>query len=213
VQFIHFKTKKKIYLFIALQFFSSLLDLAAIASMGLLTIAAATFNAMSSENGLVSQFLLYLRDHVNGERALFLLLSITSVGLFLLKSDVSIYYSRKVLRFLSERVVEISSQLLYKFSKQSLIFTQKESNQEVVSSLYTGISSSVLGILGSASIMIGEFGLFFILATGLLFVDPVLTFVSLIYFLLSYLHFNTFYLGLQYNLGEQGLKQTFKQLS
>ena len=99
------KQKRKYIFFIALQFFSSLLDLAAIASMGLLTIAAATFNTMSSENGLVTQFLLYLRDHVNGERALFLLLSITSVGLFLLKSDVSIYYSRKVLRFLSERLV------------------------------------------------------------------------------------------------------------
>jgi ABC-type multidrug transport system fused ATPase/permease subunit len=176
--------RRKFILLIGFQFLTSLLDLLAVMAMGVLTIAGTA--GVSSENnpGLINNFVAPLRRQFASESDLLIVLGAAAAFLFFSKSLISLYFSRRALRFLSVRSVEISEKSLREFLNNSLVFVQKRPSQEIVVGLSNGVSSSMLIILGSVSTLASEVGLLVILGVGLFVLDPFLTFFSLAYFAL-----------------------------
>jgi ATP-binding cassette subfamily C protein len=176
------RQKIKYFLLLLFQFLGSLLDLIAIASVGALTLYSSSQFSSDNHQGFLRKIVEALEVYFFDSSDLLVFLAIASTLLFLLKSLYSLYFSKKVLKFLSEQSVAISYELFKDFSKQSLTFVQKRSSQEVVICLNGGVNSAIMVILGSASILISEAGLLIILAVGLIFVDPILTIFAFLYF-------------------------------
>jgi ABC-type bacteriocin/lantibiotic exporter with double-glycine peptidase domain len=153
-------------------------------AMGLLTIAGTAGSSGEKNKGLIGSFLEQLQGYFARESDLIVFLAITAGILFLAKSVLSLYISRRVLHFLSMCTVKISQKGLVDFLQKPLVFSQNRSSQELAMSLTQGISSSVLGILGSLSSLASEVGLLVLLGVGLFAIDPALTFFSLTYFAL-----------------------------
>ena len=176
--------RRKFILLMVFQFFTSLLDLLAVMAMGVLIIAGTAGASRENNQGLINNFIGLLRRQFANESDLLIVLGVAAAFLFFFKSLISLYFSRRALRFLSARSVEISEKSLREFLNNSLTFIQKRPSQEIVVGLNNGISSSMLAILGSVSILASEVGLLIILGVGLFVVDPFLTLYSLAYFAL-----------------------------
>ena len=172
----------KFVVLILFQFFTSILDLAAVTSMGALTIAATSNNSGTKNQGLIYDYVRILENYFASQSQLLVTLSTIAISLFMIKSVVSLYFSRRALQFLSKRYIEITSDLFGKFMNNSLAFVQMRSSQEAVASINDGVGSATLAILGSASVLCSEIGLLTILAIGLFFIDPILTFFTILYF-------------------------------
>jgi ABC-type multidrug transport system fused ATPase/permease subunit len=107
-----------------------------------------------------------------------------SVFLFIFKSIFSLYFNKRILRFLSNKSAEISFRLFRSFTSKSLLFVQAKSSQEVITALNVGVTNSILGILGSASIFLSEIGLLALITIVLIMVNPLLTVFAILYFML-----------------------------
>ena len=178
------KHRRKFILLMGFQFLTSLLDLLAVMAMGLLTIAGTSGVSGENNQGLMNNFMAPLRRQFASESDLLIVLGSFAALLFFSKSLISLYFSRRALRFLSARSVEISEKTLREFLTKSLAFVQTRPSQEIVVGLNNGVTSSMLVVLGSISVLASEVGLLIILGVGLFVLDPFLTFFSLIYFLL-----------------------------
>ena len=176
--------RRKFILLMIFQFLTSLLDLLAVLAMGVLTIAGTVGISGEDNQGLINSFVVLLRRQFVSESDLLIVLGVIAAFLFFSKSLISLYFSRRALRFLSARSVEISEKNLREFLNNTLAFVQKRASQEIVVGLNDGISSLMLVILGSISALASEIGLLVILGVGLFVLDPFLTLFSLSYFAL-----------------------------
>lgn len=174
--------RRSYFLLSVIQFVTSLLDLVAVAGIGVLSIAITTDKDGLRSNGVFFKLLNSLEVHFNDKSDLIATLAFLVVSLFVLKSIASLYFSRRLLHFLSARVAEISQDLFKRIFSQSILFIQKRSSQEVVAGLNGGVSAAIMVILGSACLMTAEIGLLLILGMGLFLVDPWLTLFSFFFF-------------------------------
>lgn len=191
--------RRNFFLLMGFQFLTSLLDLLAVMAMGVLTIAGTAGVSGENSQGLINNFVVLLRRQFASESEMLIVLGATAAFLFFSKSLISLYFSRRALRFLSARSVEISEKVLKEFLNHSLVFVQKRPTQEIVVGLNDGTTTSMLTILGSISVLASEIGLLAILGVGLFLLDPFLIFFTLIYFALLLF-------GLQHVLSSIGIR-------
>jgi ABC-type multidrug transport system fused ATPase/permease subunit len=110
------------------------------------------------------------------------ILALTAAILMLCKSALSFLLTRRVLFFLANRQVAISSRLASAFLSRPLIMVQSRASQDTAYALTTGVNAATLGIVGQAVIIVSELTLVLVLLAGLAFVDLLLTAFTLIFF-------------------------------
>lgn len=175
--------RRKYILIVFVQLFASILDLVAIASLGVLTLLATSSTNSGSASGFIYSLLDLCRRFAKDEESLTLLLAVAAISLFFLRSLFSLYFNGKTLRFLSNQSSEISTMLFNRFTTKSILFIQSKSTQQMIASLNIGVTNAVLGILGSFSILFSEGSLLALLTVGLFVISPKLTVFIVIYFL------------------------------
>ena len=97
------------------------------------------------------------------------------------KTALSIFFTRKILFFLSRCGADISSNLVKRLLSQPLNIIQQRSSQETLFSVTSGVSIIMLQILATSSVLISDAALMVIMACGLLFLD---TFTAIVMFVL-----------------------------
>lgn len=182
------RDQRVLLLLVAFQFCLALLDLAAIAALGIVTSLAA-----ASATGQSSTFLPFLADLLGSPpRAEAVLLVAVGAGLVLvLKSGLSFWGTRRAFRFLANRQAMVASKLANELLSRPLLQVQRRSSQENAFALTGGVQAMTVGILGQSVIIASEVAVVGVLLVGLLFVDPLLTLFTAVFFLLiaATLHF------------------------
>lgn len=182
------RDQRVLLLLVAFQFGLALLDLAAIAALGIVTSLAA-----ASATGQSSTFLPFLADLLGSPpRPEAVLLVAVGAGLVLvLKSGLSFWGTRRAFRFLANRQAMVASKLANELLSRPLLQVQRRSSQENAQALTVGVHSMTVGILGQSVVIASEIALVGVLLVGLLFVDPLLTLFTAAFFLLvaAALHF------------------------
>ena len=97
------------------------------------------------------------------------------------KTALSIFFTRKILFFLSRCGADISSNLVKRLLSQPLNIIQQRSSQDTLFSVTSGVSLIMLQILATSSVLISDAALMVIMACGLLFLD---TFTAIVMFAL-----------------------------
>ena len=168
-------------LLIAFQLGLALLDLAAIAALGIVASLAA-----ASASGQTETFLPALSDLLgNPPRPTAILLVAMGAGVLLvLKSGLSFWGTRRAFRFLANRQAMVASRLANELLSRPLLQVQRRSSQENAHALTGGVNAMTIGILGQSVIITSEVGLVVVLLAGLLVLDPVLTLFTAAFFLL-----------------------------
>ena len=96
-----------------------------------------------------------------------------SVALFILiaRSITSYYTSKRIYVFMGRSANRISLHLLEQIMRRDISFLQKRSLQENVYATTSGVSSLMVGLVGSAVIITTDLSLFLILFAGMFFID------------------------------------------
>lgn len=198
----------KLYLVILFQISFSLLDLAGVAAIGM--IGAITIRGVGSQapGDRVSQALNFLRLEDQSLQKQVAVLAVAATLLFLLRTLLSIIFTRKTLKFLSRRGARLTADLFSRSLNRPFLQLKSKSEQETLYALTNGISIIAVGVLGVLVNTIADAALLAVLFTGMVFVDATTAFfVLLIFGSLGLIMYFTSHKRVQ-NLGELDYRLT-----
>jgi ABC-type multidrug transport system fused ATPase/permease subunit len=172
----------RILLVTTIQIALSILDLISVAFVGLLT--ALSINGIQSKQptGSVVRVinLLGLEELSFQQQAA--ILGLIAGILLVVRTVLSLFFQKKLLKFLSLRAAGLSSDIVSKLTKQSILVVQEKSVQETIYLLTVGIGSVTFGVIATAVTFISDLALLLVMLIGLMVVDPIVASASAIGF-------------------------------
>ncbi len=193
--------QRKVIAATILQIFMGGLDLLGIVAIGLLGALSVTGLQSAKPGDRVDAALrvLHIQDETFQNQAV--ILGISAVVLLVGRTVLSIFFTRRILFFLSRRGAKISADLISRLLSQPLVIVQSRTTQETVYAVAGGVQIIVLQVLATMVVWISDLALLVVLFAGLLAVDPITAistffmFLSVGYFLYKFMHLRAWSLG------------------
>ena len=165
----------KIWLVVGIQSFLSLLDLAGIATIGVLGALAVTGVESHAPGNRVNFALRFLHIQNFQFQTQVALLGILATLLLLFRTFASIFLIKKTLLFISRRGALISSELISNLFSRSMRHIGNYTEQEILFATTSGVQNITLGVIGTGISIISDLSLMVVLAIGLFIVDPTMS--------------------------------------
>ncbi len=160
----------------------SVLDLIGLFLIGLL--GALVISGVQSQNPIdsVARLLNLLQLNNLSFQAQAAFLAMLSTGFFILRTFLSIYFTRKTLYLLSESAAAISNKLLVALLNKPLSEIQEISSLRIVNAVTHGTIALTIGIIASGVSIISDFAIIILITIGLFIIDPITAIGTLILF-------------------------------
>lgn len=165
--------KQKIAAVVLLQICMGWLDLLGVLAIGLLGALSVTGLQSQNPGDRVSQALRLLQISDATFQTQASVIGAFALVLLVGRTILSIFFTRRVLFFLSRRGAKISANLISRLLAQPLLIVQARTTQETLYAITGGVVIITLGILATAVVFISDLALLIIMAIGLYVVDPV----------------------------------------
>ena len=184
--------RNKLKIVVAIQVLFGFLDLAGVAIIGVIGSLSVSGVRSSEPGDRVSSLLDFLNlSHLEFQTQI-AVLGFTAMFFLVSRTILSVFFTRKILFFLSRRGAFISSELIYRWLSQPLTVIQSRSTQESVYSLTSGVQIITLGIIATTLNFLTDLALLVILMLGLFAVDVVTALSTILLFsLISLVIFKT----------------------
>ena len=101
------------------------------------------------------------------------ILGVTAVVLLVGRTLLSIFFTRRILFFLSHRGAKISANLISRLLAQPLLIVQQRTTQETLYAVTRGVELITLQVLATAVVLVADLSLLIIMTIGLFSVDPI----------------------------------------
>jgi ABC-type multidrug transport system fused ATPase/permease subunit len=195
--------RKKVVAVAILQVAMSALDLLGVVAIGLLGAISVTGLQSQQPGNRVSSALQFLHISDSSFQEQATILGLSAVFLLVGRTILSIYFTRRVLFFLSRRGAKISANLISRLLAQPLLTVQARTTQETLYAVTRGVEIITINVLANAVVLVADFSLLLVLAAGLFFVDPYtaigtfLLFSLLGFFLYRFMHVRAGALGIR----------------
>ena len=164
--------QRKIFVVLIIQIGLGLLDLIAVAAVGILGALAVNGVQSRGPGDRVSNFLEFFGLASLSFQNQVALLGDTAAVILIVRTLLSIYFSRLSMFFLSHRGALVSARLMKRLLSQPLLFVQERSAQETLYAITYGVGSITLGVLSTFVTLVSDASLLIIMAIGLFIVDP-----------------------------------------
>lgn len=163
----------RVGLVVFIQIGLSFLDLLGVALIGLL--GALTIRGVQSQapNGTLKSVLEAFGLSNMDFQQQAAILGISAAMALIMRTAMSIIFTRRILHFLSGRGAALSSNLVARMLSQPLTKVMSRTSQETLYALTNGVMNITLGVIGSSVSLISDFSLLLVLFIGLLLVDPI----------------------------------------
>jgi ATP-binding cassette subfamily C protein len=112
-------------------------------------------------------------------------LAFIAASVLILKTIISVFFTRKTFLFLSEKSSEISANLITKFLSQNLLKIQKLSSQELLFIVSVGVENIMVGILATSVTILSDIAMLIIVLFGLFLIDAPIALGTIILFVLA----------------------------
>ena len=163
------------------------LDLLGVIAVGLL--GALSVSGLQSNNpgDRVSAALKILHIHEATFQTQVLILGGSAVVLLVGRTILSIFFTRRILFFLSRRGARISADLISRLLSQPLLLVQSRTTQETVYAVTAGVERIVFQVLATAVVWIADLPPLLIMIVGFPIVDPITAFLTIFgFFIISF---------------------------
>jgi ABC-type multidrug transport system fused ATPase/permease subunit len=174
--------RPKIILVIILQIGLGFLDLLGVAAFGVLGALSVTGVQSLQPGNRVGAVLEFLNLENFSFQTQVAILAISAAAILVLRTVLSIVFTKRILFFLSRRGATISALLVSKVLSQSLTEVQSKSTQDTLYSVTGGVSAITLGVLGTATTIVSDASLLIIMFAGLFIVDPIIALTTILFF-------------------------------
>jgi ABC-type multidrug transport system fused ATPase/permease subunit len=180
----------KVLMMTFLQVILGFLDLIGVVLTGFIATMSINGIRTSEPNVEVNKIFSYLNLAETSFQSQVLILGVVAVTCLIGKSLLSIYFTRRILYFLSRRGASISAELVSKLLSQSIVKIQEKSIQETVFSLTSGVQLIMINVIATTSVLLSDFSLLLVMGIALLYVDTwtALATILLFIFIGFYLH-------------------------
>ncbi len=172
------RDKRVVKRIIVLQTMFSLFDLLGVALIGVvgaLAVRGVKSQDVGDRTSALLKFVhmenLTLREQIIGIGAF-------AVGIFVFKTLITLYFSRKILFFLNIKGASITADLFKRIMQQPIDGVNTRPIQETIWILNSGVHNLTVGILTSAITIVSDTSLLILLCVGLVIVDPLTTFIT-----------------------------------
>ena len=174
--------QRKVLVVVLLQVFLGGLDLLGVATVGVLGSLAIRGIQSTPAEGKVGQILSTLNLDGMSFQNQVTILGLTAAALLIVRTILSVFFTRKILFFLSRRGARLSADLVAKLLSRNLDLIQQRSVQQNLYSVTSGVSVIAVGIIGTAVMIVSDAILLIMMSLGLFFVDPPVAFISFVIF-------------------------------
>jgi len=164
--------RRKITAVAILQISMGGLDLLGVLAIGLLGALSVTGLQAQESGDRVSTVLRLLRVEDLSFQSQAIVIGGYAIVLLVGRTVLSIFFTRRVLYFLSRRGAKLSASLISRLLSQSLLIVQERTTQATLYAVTTGVGVITLGILATAVVLVSDASLLLVLAIGLFIVDP-----------------------------------------
>ena len=201
VRVLSYNDRRKILAATCLQILMGGLDLLGVIAVGLLGALSVTGLQSNEPGDRVSSALNILHIQNASFQTQALILSVSAVVLLVGRTILSIFFTRRILFFLSRRGSKISADLISKLLAQPFLFVQSRTTQETLYAVTTGVERIVLQVLATGVVWVADLSLLVVMMLGLLIVDPItaittfLVFAMIGFFLYKFMHVRAGVLG------------------
>lgn len=195
--------QRKVIAVAILQICLGALDLLGVVAIGLLGALSVTGLQSNQPGDRVSSALRILHISESPFQTQATILGAGAVLLLVGRTVLSIFFTRRILFFLSRRGAMISANLISRLLAQPLLTVQAKTTQETLYAVTRGVELIVLQVLATAVVLVSDLSLLLIMAIGLFVVDPTTAigtfaiFSSIGYFLYRFMHTRAGALGVK----------------
>ena len=165
--------KQKIAAVVVVQICLGWLDLLGVLAIGLLGALSVTGLQSQNPGDRVSQALRILQISDVTFQTQVSIIGTIALCLLVGRTMLSIFFTRRILFFLSRRGAKISANLISRLLAQPLLTVQARTTQEMLYAVTGGVVVITLGILATAVVFVSDLALLIIMAIGLYIVDPI----------------------------------------
>ena len=174
--------KRKVVYVVILQVVLGGMDLAGVATVGMLGSLAIRGIQSKDSGGKVGQILSTIHLDSFTFQTQVSILGCAAAVLLIVRTILSILFTRKILLFLSRRGAELSTQLVAKLLSRNLDLIQQRSVQQNLYGVTTGVSVITVGVIGTSVLIISDGILLLMMTFGLFLVDPMVAFLTFLIF-------------------------------
>ena len=175
---------------ILIQLCLGVFDLIGVLVIGVLGMLVVTGLESRTPSARVSMILDFL--HLSGQSLQMqsVMLGILSSILLVSKTVISIFFTRRILFFFSNRAAYISTNLVSRLLSQSLIGIQSRTSQETLFAATRGVEFVTIQVLATSIVLVSDISLLLILCMGLFIVDPATAIGTVFIFFIIFLILN-----------------------
>jgi ABC-type multidrug transport system fused ATPase/permease subunit len=168
------RDKSRILRVLVIQIALGFLDLIGVAAIGALGALAVKGIQSQAPGDRVSMFLRFAQIENLTFQNQVIAIALFATFILLTRTILSIYFSRKILRFLSQRSARLSVELFRKYLYLPFGKVQELSGQQIVFALTQGVTSLMMGVLAVATSLVADISLLAIMSVGLVLLDPIM---------------------------------------
>ena len=195
--------QRKVLVVMILQVFMGILDLLGVLAIGLLGALSVSGLQSNQPGDRVSSVLQFLHILNLSFQIQATILGVGAVFLLVGRTVFSIFFTRRILFFLSRRGAKISANLISRLLSQPLLTVQARTTQETLYAVTYGVSLITIQVLATAVVLVSDLSLLLVMAIGLFVVDPTtaigtfLVFSLIGYILYHFMHIRARALGVK----------------
>lgn len=176
------RDRKKLGLVVIVQIMMGVLDLIAVAIIGLLGALTVTGVQSNQTGGRVSAVLEFLQLSKYSFQVQAAILGTLALTLFVTRTFFSVVMTRKTLRFLSQKSAEISSSATQKLLHLPYDEINSQSQQSLIYKVTIGVDTLTVLIIGTSVSLLADTSLLLIMSAGLFVVDALMAISTFIFF-------------------------------
>jgi len=176
------KDKNRLIYISVFQTLLGVLDLLGVIAIGLVVSLSIGNSETATQSSNLMGILEVLKLSNLGYSSQVAILTLSAASLLVGKTILSVIFTRKVLYFLSTRGSKISADLVARLLNQEFLHLHAKSSHETMYAVTAGVSTVTLNVLAPSVILISDLSLLVIMLVGLLFVDPLTTGFTILFF-------------------------------
>jgi ABC-type multidrug transport system fused ATPase/permease subunit len=165
-------TKKKLIILVSLQIFVTVLDVIAIALLGLLVSTGLRY-----VQNQIAEFPAWIISRIGLQELTFetqfFIIGISALLFFALRTALSIYFNLRILRYLGDKSSFASDRMVTRLFASDSNYILSKNSQELLYGMTVGIDNLILGYLGSLSILVTDIIFLSIVSLSLILFQPV----------------------------------------
>jgi ABC-type multidrug transport system fused ATPase/permease subunit len=182
LQILSARDRHKLVLVAVIQILLAGLDLLGVALIGILGSLAVNGISSNGPGDRVNSILAIFRLDDFSIQQQAAVIAFAATFFLLTKTLISVFFTRKVLFFLTRRSAILTDDLLSRIVSQPLIKIQDFSSQQILYGVTNGVYTVTVGILGTTVFIITDSALLLILLLGMFIIDPLVALVTIFIF-------------------------------